>query len=116
MRPDDHDLPHFEGLSGTAAPPLANGELLLDAPWQGRAFAMAQLLARRGAFEWDEFRQALIARIAAADASPQQLRYYDCVLDALHAVLVSRSVVDDATLANRMKALENHAETHAPLT
>jgi nitrile hydratase accessory protein len=119
MASDDRNLPQFDTLAGKAAPPLVNGELMLDAPWQGRAFAMAQLLAQRGLFGWEEFRLALIARIAAAerDASPgQPFHYYDCVLEALHAVLATQAVVDDDAITNRMKQLENHSEKHTPLT
>ena len=34
-------------------PPMANGEVLFDEPWQGRVFAMALLLVDQGCFAWD---------------------------------------------------------------
>ena len=32
-------------LDGRIAPPTANGEVVFEAPWQGRVFGMARLLA-----------------------------------------------------------------------
>ncbi len=54
-------------LTGMAAPPMVNGELTFDAPWQGRVFGIARGLAEHGVFEWDAFRARLIERIAAFD-------------------------------------------------
>ena len=54
-------------LSGAAAPPMVNGELAFDAPWQGRAFGIARGLAERGVYEWDDFRAALIEQIGGFD-------------------------------------------------
>jgi hypothetical protein len=52
------------GPDGPAALPRVNGELAFDAPWQGRAMAMAVLLVERRGLAWDDFRQRLIAAIA----------------------------------------------------
>ena len=50
------------------AVPRQNGELVFDEPWQGRVFGMAVALYEQGGLDWEEFRQALIAQIAAAEA------------------------------------------------
>lgn len=56
-------------LAATAsiAPPMENGELLFEAPWEARAFGMAHRLCDAGLFEWDAFRDELIAVIATWD-------------------------------------------------
>jgi nitrile hydratase accessory protein len=46
------------------APPRSNGEMLFQRLWEGRAFGMAIALSKKGHFEWEEFRQELIASIA----------------------------------------------------
>ena len=46
------------GLSPALAPPMANGELLFEAPWQARVFGMARALSEQGLYTWDEFRGA----------------------------------------------------------
>jgi cobaltochelatase CobN len=81
------------GLGGSSAVPRRNGELVFDAPWQGRAFGMAVALSEGGLFPWEEFRQALIREIAAAEARGGEFRYYDAWLAALEGVLASRGLV-----------------------
>src|SRR6185436_2989351 len=43
-------------LDGTAALPRKNGELVFEAPWQGRVFGLAVSLSDREHYVWDEFR------------------------------------------------------------
>jgi predicted outer membrane lipoprotein len=44
--------------------PRQNGELVFDAPWQGRVLAMAVGVVQALGLEWDDFRRRLIAAIA----------------------------------------------------
>jgi nitrile hydratase accessory protein len=81
------------GMAGPAALPRRNGELVFDAPWQGRAFGMAVALHDQGAFAWEEFRAALIAEIAAAEARGGRFEYYEAWLAALEGVLAGRALV-----------------------
>ena len=62
-------------------------------PWQGRVFGMAVALSEQGLFPWEEFRQALIGEIAAAEARGGEFRYYDAWLAAFERVLAARGVV-----------------------
>ena len=80
-------------LGGATAVPRRNGELVFDAPWQGRAFGMAVALSEGGLFPWEEFRQALIREIAAAEARGGEFRYYDAWLAALEQVLAGRGLL-----------------------
>ena len=57
------DLTGFDELGGTIALPRSNGELIFDAPWQGRLFGLVVHLCKSGAFVWDEFKAHLIAAI-----------------------------------------------------
>ncbi|MGE0214747.1 nitrile hydratase accessory protein [Mycolicibacterium sp.] len=57
------DLAEFDALGSNAALPRSNGELVFDAPWQGRLFGLVVSLCQAGAFEWDEFKAHLIAAI-----------------------------------------------------
>ncbi len=43
--------------------PRDNGAPVFDAPWQGRALAIAVLTVERTGSEWDDFRRHLIAAI-----------------------------------------------------
>ena len=83
-------------VSGVAAPPRRNGELVFAEPWESRAFGLAMTLHEAGAFDWEEFRQRLIARIAEWERSAEPgecYQYYRCWLEALEQVLVDSAVV-----------------------
>ena len=67
---------------GRAALPRVNGELAFDAPWQGRALAMAVLLVERSGRPWEDFRDRLIAAIADDPERP----YWESWVVALEAL------------------------------
>ena len=50
-------------VTGPAAPPRRNGELVFETPGESRVFGITMALHQAGCFEWDEFRQVLIAEI-----------------------------------------------------
>jgi nitrile hydratase accessory protein len=80
-------------LGVAAAVPRRNGELVFDEPWQGRVFGMAVALSEQERLPWEEFRQALIAEIAAAEARGGEFRYYHAWLAAFERVLAERGAV-----------------------
>jgi nitrile hydratase accessory protein len=85
-------------MEGHAALPRKNGELVFEEPWQGRAFGMAVALHERGVFEWEEFRRALIAQIAAAEARPGPFVYYEIWLRTFEELLAGKGLVTGAEL------------------
>lgn len=84
-------------LQGDIAPPMANGEIVFEAPWQSRTFGMARALCEAGIFSWDSFRQALIAQIGD-DTGEGEYRYFDHFLSALVQVLEQRQICDPSEL------------------
>jgi len=78
----------WAGLRPGIAPPQANGELIFEAPWQGRAFGMAHSLVNAGRFSWDEFREQLIAALDGGAVSNEL--YYERFLLALERTLASK--------------------------
>lgn len=102
-------------VAGTAAPPRSNGELVFAEPWESRAFGMAVTLADAGVFTWDEFRDALVARIAAweADHAPgEDFHYYRCWLGALEDRLVAAGTLPGAAVAERSALLAERPSGH----
>ena len=98
-------------------PPMANGEVLFDEPWQGRVFAMALLLVDQGCFAWDEFQAELIEVIHAWEESDDQTgvyAYYEHFQEALRRILASGNVVDSAELNARTAefATRTHGHDH----
>src|SRR5215217_2112708 len=53
-------------ITGPAAAPRKNGELIFAEPWEGRAFGMALALNEGRCYPWEDFRRRLIAQIAEA--------------------------------------------------
>jgi nitrile hydratase accessory protein len=102
-------------LAGPAAPPRRNGELVFEAPWESRLFGVTLALCRAGCFEWEEFRQALIAAIAEwerAGHPPESWRYYRCWASALERVLASRGLCSAPELESRLRALAARPPGH----
>ncbi len=72
----------------TINPPRKNGELVFDAPWEGRSFGLALALHQQRLFDWEEFRQRLIVSIAAAQTGD----YYEQWLRVLERLLVEKGI------------------------
>lgn len=81
-----------------AALPRKNGELVFEDPWQGRVFGMAVALHEQGVYDWEEFRQGLIARIAAAEARGGPFAYYELWLQTFEALLTEKGLVTPGEL------------------
>ena len=80
-------------MEGTTALPRRNGELVFDEPWQGRVFGMAVALHEQGLYGWDEFREALIAQIAAAEAHGDPFAYYEIWLATFEELLAKKGLL-----------------------
>ncbi len=85
-------------MSGSGALPRRSGELAFHDEWERRAFALAVVLSEQGEFVWDEFRQHLIASIAATGETPAKPRvdgpgYYEHWLAALEKTLSEKGVI-----------------------
>ncbi|MEW6298532.1 MAG: nitrile hydratase accessory protein [Thermodesulfobacteriota bacterium] len=95
--------PHIAEMSGPASLPRKSGELVFHDPWERRVFAMAVALCERGLYTWDEFRERLIAAIAAGEQRARQdptyrtPSYYESWLAALEQVLADKGVVLSAS-------------------
>ncbi len=110
-------------LGGAAAPPMLNGELVFEAPWQGRAFGIARGLAEQGVYAWEDFRAQLIEQIGAFDRAIErdeavsgvttpQFLYYDHFLRALETLLIERGIVAPGELSERVHAFEDRPRGH----
>ena len=100
-----NDGPEF--TEGTA-PPMQNGEVVFNEPWQSRVFGMAVELHERGVFAWSDFQATLIEEVSCwdqahvgqdAQESEQPYPYFVLFFRALERVLAA---VDDSQ-ANTFK-------------
>ena len=97
--------PAVARMEGAAALPRKNGELIFEAPWQGRAFGMALAVVERLAVSWSEFQKRLIASIAARPDAP----YYESWVAALETLVVDYRLASSADVdaASRRIAAED---------
>ena len=92
-------------IEGPAAPPRLNGELVFDAPWEGRSFAMAMALAEGGLFSWDDFRDHLIAAVHRWESDPVgEYRYYERWQEALESIVSELGIVTAPDVDERARA------------
>ena len=110
-------------LDAHLQPPMANGEVIFEAPWQGRIFAIAVVLNDQGIFVWSEFQQSLIDTIALSnnemEPGPQKTsyQYFDHFQKALESLLVTKGIVLSQALEEREQAFAarpgGHDHLHA---
>ena len=95
-------------VSGPAAPPRRNGEVVFDEPWQSRAFGIAVALAEGDRISWDRFRARLIAEIERAPQAP----YWACWLAALEKTCAAAGLCGVEELAAAVHALAAREPGH----
>ncbi len=110
-----------QALDGALAPPMRNGELAFQEPWQGRVFGMAKALCDAGCFEWAEFQAQLIETIRErertaegeyASAPAEQETYYDHFLAALERLLEAKRLVASGAVEARSEAFAARPHGH----
>lgn len=88
-------------LDGPVSPPRDNGEIVFAALWERRVFGLAVAACRSGVYDWDTFRERLIARIAADEDRP----YWQSWAAALQDVLEQADAISPGELDNRCDEL-----------
>ena len=105
---------HFAATSmmgSEESPPRNNGELKFERDWEGSAFGIALALAKKGHYEWEDFRQELIASIAEWEAEHDRNHpswdYYQRWLIALERIAIESELIDEKELEQRTAELIN---------
>jgi nitrile hydratase accessory protein len=101
---------------GPLSPPRRNGELVFEHLWESRVFGMTMTLFERGAFAWDEFRDRLIAAIAAWEHAHHPddatYRYWDCWLAAFESLVADKGLCSAAAVEERAAELAARPAGH----
>ena len=96
-------------MGSEGAPPRDNGQLAFNRSWEQVAFALAIALSKKGCYEWEEFRQTLIATIgeweSEHDLSDPTWDYYQCWYAVLEKLALESGVVDPAELEAKLGAI-----------
>lgn len=115
---DRESMQRVEDLGDDLAVPRKNGELVFQAPWEGRVFGMAVAMSDEQHFDWDAFRDRLVDEIAAAEEHGDSSGYYERWLASFERLLIETNVVSpeelDARTAEQVTGLDDpheHYET-----
>ncbi len=78
--------------------PLRDGDVVFEAPWQARTFAMAVKLHEAGMFTWGEWSSRLAATIQAAETTAKNNEavvssddYYTCWQQTLEMLVQEKT-------------------------
>ncbi len=80
-------------LRDTAPLPRANGELVFDEVWHGRALGMGVVVLERLGMPWSAFREHLVAAIERHGHPPGETAaeaYYVAFLDAIESLVAAQ--------------------------
>lgn len=89
-------------MSGEAALPRANGELVFEEPWEGRAFGVAVSMYQRDLYEWDDFRDRLVADTANGEKSGVDSSYYQRWLRSMESLVIGKGLITTEELETRV--------------
>ena len=100
----------MEMLGAPDSPPRHNGHLCFGRAWERQAFGIALALSKAGFFEWDVFRDELIAAIQTWEQShpldDPSWDYYECWLAALEKAVLVAGLITPAEFAGFCGAAE----------
>jgi nitrile hydratase accessory protein len=91
----------IEDLGDDLAVPRKNGELVFAAPWEGRVFGMAVALSDDAVYDWNAFRDRLVAEIAAAEQHDDGSPYYERWLASFERLLLDTGILSAEELDAR---------------
>lgn len=103
---------HFAATSMLGAedsPPRHNGKMWFNEWWERHAFGIAIALSKKGHYDWEDFRQRLIASIGEWEQSHESddpsWSYYERFLIALERLMVDAGVLESDELERRVTDL-----------
>jgi nitrile hydratase accessory protein len=94
-------------------PTSVDGEPVFPEPWAAEAFGITVHLYERGLFTWGEWAQALSAELHKAGRAADGSDYFDCWVEALSGLLVSRGIADAADILALQHSWQRAAEATA---
>lgn len=112
---------YITNMEGKSSLPRKNGELVFQEPWEGKIFAMALALNKKGMYDWNDFRDKLIEEITKAEKNnpnhETEKYYYEHWEAALEKLLIEKKILAEDQLKHLLHDLKNcteqeHAHPH----
>lgn len=91
-------------------PKSPEGDPVFPEPWAAEAFAMTVHLHEKGVFSWSEWAAALSTALHRPGRAEDGSDYFDCWVEALSDLLVSRGVGDASAILDLQKSWQRAAE------
>ena len=88
-------------MDESIALPRSNGELVFEAPWEGRAFGIAVALNEDGRYDWSEFQDRLANEIAEAERTNAPSTYYERWLSSLERLVLDKGMLTTEEIERR---------------
>lgn len=114
---------HFAASSlmgSEESPPRENGNLAFKRSWEQVAFALAIALSKKGYYEWEDFRQNLIAMIGEWESDhgleDSTWDYYQRWYAVLEKLVLETGLVERADLEEKSATLINCDSIHSQST
>ena len=88
---------------------------VFEEPWEGRAFALVNVMHEQGRFAWSDFQQRLVEEIEAWEAShdaSEPYSYYRLWLRALERLLDETALCEVGNLDHAVDALGRETPGH----
>ena len=100
-KPPDRGI---SNMTGDAALPRKNGELVFEEPWEGRAFGLAVAMNEGGIYDWADFRDRLVEETVTDEKHGEHAGYYQRWVRALERLALDRGLVTSSELDARTGA------------
>ena len=91
-------------------PKSPQGDPVFPEPWAAEAFAMTVHLHEKGVFTWNEWAASLSRELHRPGRAEDGSDYFECWVEALSALLVSRGVADASVILDLQKSWQRAAE------
>jgi nitrile hydratase accessory protein len=92
-------------LHATSARARNEGDEAFRIPWELRSFALGVAFHEADGFPWGDFQSELVAAIASAEDADRPEHYYARWIEALEALLTTRTALDVSELDRRTKTI-----------
>lgn len=87
-------------------PPSQPDELIFQAPWEARAFALVNQLTADNHYSWSEWTTYLINEISATEKeSPGSKPYYEHWVNACEKLLAVKGILTPETIQHKISEL-----------
>lgn len=93
-------------------PPQTDHDPAFQAPWEAKAFAIVNQLAKAQRYSWSEWTDQFAQEISAAESEPTDTSsYYERWVRTCEKLLVTKGILEPLAVEQRIEELQAERET-----